>query len=170
MTAPRGVATVRSLQPEVGSGSPGRAVGRGQASGLPTARDSGRGCGFLGEGAPTPHPTCRRLSRLILKQPCASWLLASQPEEEMLVSALPALTSPSCRAKLVLCHRDAPQGGRSHPTTSGTFRSTSHPANIYGALLGPGSQSRPDAEFDLAEILTLKLGIRSGLGVGGLPG
>lgn len=58
--------------------------------------------------------------------------------------------------------RDAPQGGPSHPTTSGILRSTSHPTNIYGALLGPSSQSRPDAEFDLAEVPTLKLGIRSG--------
>lgn len=145
----------------MGSGSTGRAGGT-QASGLLSARDRARGCGFLGQGAPTPHQTCCRLSWFIWKQPLLSWRLASRVEEKRLVSAIPAFTSPSCPAELVWGPRDAPQGGPSHPTTSGILRSTSHPTNIYGALLGPSSQSRPDAEFDLAEVPTLKLGIRSG--------
>ena len=63
------------------------------------------------------------------------------------------------------CHRDAPQGGPAHPHhLSGTLHSTIHPTDIYGAPLGPSSLARPHAEFDLAEILTLKLGGRSGSG------
>lgn len=88
--------------------------------------------------SPTPHPLRRCLSRLRLKEPGASWLLASHPREKCLF--LPfcssAFTSPSRRAELVWCHRDTPREGPSHPTTSGTLGSTIHPTNIYEALLG----------------------------------
>lgn len=67
----------------------------------------------------------------IWKQPCLSWPLAPQPEREMLVSAAPAFTSPSCWA--AHCHQDTLPGG---PTTSGTLPSCVHPTNIYGASTG----------------------------------
>lgn len=161
------MATVRPLRPlrgrapRAGLGGPGvQAAHRpGQGQRLRVSR----------RRSPTPHPLRRGLSRLRLKEPGASWLLASHPREKCLF--LPfcssAFTSPSRRrAELVWCTR----------TPLGEAPLTPPPLGHSAQLFIPqifmehcwGSQSHPDAESDLAELLTLKLGFRSGSG--GLPG
>lgn len=133
---------------------------------LPTIWNRSGSCGFLGSGAPRPHPTpSAPLPRWIWKQPCPSWPLAPQPEREMLVSAAPAFTSPSCWVVHAL-----PSGrpsGRPHHLWDTPLMCSSH-KYLWSIHWGLGSKSHPHAELDLAQILTLKLGISPVQGTAGL--
>lgn len=99
-------------QPAVGSSSPSypREECQGKVPMAPGARLSRQrwaprrpGCPPSGAGAEEPHAlqTCHSPTRAILKQPSPSWPLASWAKGEMLVSAIPALSSPSCWVKPV---------------------------------------------------------------------
>lgn len=86
-------------------------------------------------------------------------------QREMLVSAAPAFTSPSCWVVHAL-----PSGrpsGRPHHLWDTPLMCSSH-KYLWSIHWGLGSKSHPHAELDLAQILTLKLGISPVQGTAGL--